>query len=227
MFDDETFGYFGLPTTLTDEEETTQKVSEESTSSSSYESPVDNSVYDDYTVRQNYTEEQSYNSNSMQTIDENVEDGQETFTYNISLPTIEKEKEPEQEVVSLIKTRQKITLSPRMKIVISAFSIIMFALVFLIIFNYASLGGLRATIADKEAIVAELQLSISELKETYNMLDNDEALKDRAENAGFVEKNDTNTARVSLGEFYTEETVEKLPSNWFNDVCEFFSRIFG
>lgn len=225
MFDDETYGYFGIPTTITDDEEvSTQTNSEAMTSGSSYAGQVDESTYDDYSVTPNYSEEQSYNTNMASA--EEIEET-EVPTYNIALPTIQKEEVQEEEYVSLLKTRQKITLSPRLKIVISAFSVIMFSLVFLIIFNYASLGGLRATVADKQATVIELQASISELKETYNLLDNSEALKDRAENAGYVEKDNTNTVYVSLGEFYTEETIEELPSNWFNDVCEFFSRLFG
>ena len=36
-----------------------------------------------------------------------------------------------------------------------------------------------------------------------------------------------NSFVFSLDDFHVEQEIEKLPSNWFNDVCEFFSQLFA
>ena len=45
---------------------------------------------------------------------------------------------------------------------------------------------------------------------------------------GYVDKQEgVNSFTVSLNEFYIEPEIEQIPSNWFNDVCEFFSNLFA
>ncbi len=229
MFNDETFGLVNMNSSVDTEEET----SVQSNQTSAYQgkslfepnSYVDESTYDDYSVTPNYTEEQSYNAVSYDD-NEQVEEPQ-TNIRQIYMPTIKRQEEEVVETVSLIKTREKITLAPRMKIAISAFSVIMASLLFLIIFNFASLGGIRATADDRRYTISQLQNDISALRGEYNLVDNEEALKLRAEEAGFVDIDETNSSYITLGEFYTEQSVQDLPSNWFNDVCEFFSKLFA
>lgn len=227
MFNDETFGLVNMNSSVDTEEESNVQTGQYSAGQTStgygQNTYVDTGTYDDYSVSQNYQEEQSYDSQS-QTVP--FEEEQTDFR-GIYMPTIQKQEEEKVETVSLLKNHEKVVLSPRMKVVISAFSVIMFALLFLIIFNYASLGGIRATANERRVTISMLQNDISALKGEYNKVGSDEALKLRAEEAGFVAINDSNSAHVELGEFYTEETVEALPSNWFNDVCEFFGNLFG
>ena len=52
-------------------------------------------------------------------------------------------------------------------------------------------------------------------------------IKDFAENANFVASDETNTYVIDMGEMYTREPVQEVPSNWFNNVCEFFSKLFA
>ncbi len=226
MFNDETFGLYGGATSVETEEENESQLNQStSLGQTGYEqSSYDDVTYDDYSVTPNYSEEQSYNSTSPVAA-EQVEEV--SAVRGIYMPTIQREQEEEQETVSLIKTRQKITLAPRMKIIISAFSVVMFALLFLIIFNYASLGGINATIADRQITASQLQSDIRALREEYNLVDNDESIKVRAEEAGYVEIGDDNAVYINLGEYYTQETVQDLPSNWFNDLCDFFSKLFA
>ena len=226
MFNDETFGLYGGATSVETEDETINQISQTTSfGQTDYEqSSYDDVTYDDYSVTPNYSEEQSYNSTSPVAA-EQVEEV--SAVRGIYMPTIQKEEQEEQETVSLIKTRERITLAPRMKIVISAFSIIMFSLLFLIIFNYASLGGIKSTIADRQITVNQLQSDIRALREEYNLVDSDEAIKVRAEESGFVDIGEDNTVYINLGDYYTQETVKDLPSNWFNDVCEFFSKLFA
>lgn len=230
MFNDETFGLVNMNSSVETEEETSTNISQTtaSTSRSLFEPQtyVDDSTYDDYSVTPNYSEEQSYNSTSLEE-DDQFEEDQQPEVRRIYMPTIKRQEEKHEETVNLIKTREKITLAPRMKIAISAFATIMVALLFLIIFNYASLGSIRATADDRRVTISSLQNDITKLRGEYNLKDNEEALKLRAEEAGFVEIDETNSVTIKLGEYYTEDVVESLPSNWFNDVCEFFSKLFA
>ncbi len=183
---------------------------------------VNQATYDDYSVTPNYSEEKSYNSKT--TNFDEINESEVTSIRSINLPTIQRE---EKETVSLLKTKQRIILSPRMKIVVSAFSIIMVALFFLICFNFASLGGLNATARDREITINELNQSISELQQKYNLAYDDEQILIRATEAGYVNTDETNTFVVEYEDFYQEKTIEDLPSNWFNDICNFFSNLFS
>ena len=114
-----------------------------------------------------------------------------------------------------------------MKIAITMFAIIAFSLVFLIVWNFVSIGKLNSMIADKQRIVNELSSSITGLRNEYTLVSDEENLYDQAQNAGFVESDDSNTYVVSAGEMFVEEEVQDLPSNWFNDVCDFFTKLFS
>ena len=65
------------------------------------------------------------------------------------------------------------------------------------------------------------------LKDKYTLMSDDGFVKDAASNSGFVESTDSNTEILSYGEVYSEPVIEELPSNWFNDVCDFFSNLFA
>ncbi len=186
-------------------------------------SNVSQGEYDDYSVNPNYTSEQSYNSVSPTMETEQNETTQRYFT-SMEAPLIKKNEAP---VVSLVKSRQKIELKGRMKIVLSMFVIIVASLIFVTFYNFISANKIRNSFADKQQEITALEASISKLKAEYNYLDSDEEIKKLAEREGYVDVTDENTITVSLGEEHYEAKIEDLPSNWFNDVCEFFSKLFG
>lgn len=217
---DDLFSFFNSynsgSTTTETEQETDTTVGYNPSSYNGYSSNQDTGFVDDYTTNQNFEEQRFYQptqtSNPVQTTTV-------APSRNMETPMILKEEK----AVTLTKTRQKIQLNSRMKIMIAMFSVIMAALVFVIAFNFVTASKINANSAQKIQTIESLQASISELSDSYNVYTSDEYLKQQ----GFVESNETNTFRVSLEEIPAEPTVAELPSNWFNDVCEFFSKLFA
>lgn len=230
MYDDDIFNYLNnnSSSTVTENNTETDTSTGQDTGYSSqtnlnpYSSQGE---YDDYSVNPNYTSEQSYNPTYNQTT---VEPDQSTKSANtritMQMPTIKKDETP---VVNLVKSRQKIELKGRMKIVLAMFTIILASLVFVTFYNFISANQIRNTFAGKQQEISSLEASISKLYAEYNYLDSDEQIKKLAEKEGYVDITDENTVTVSVGEEHYETTIKDLPSNWFNDVCEFFSRLFG
>ena len=226
MFDDDLFSMFNNNYTATDTEE---ESSASTYSPSSYAEPSqtsygsymsDNGYKDDYSTAQNYEEQSSYDSGVRSVEPEKTE---QKVVSQMHTPVIKKE----QETVVLTKTKAKIYLQPRMKIIIAMFITIVSALLFVSIFNFVNAGKINASLAEKQITVEELQSSITRLKGEYNKMTDDGYLKGEASNSGFVESTDSNTTVLEYGEIYTESVIEELPSNWFNDVCDFFSNLFA
>lgn len=227
MLENGSFNYYNGSVTETEQEQqTAQQV--ESAQSVQTESQFDENanlgVYDDYSMTANYTEQSNYESAKTESETDSDETETESYSYAINLPNIQKE---EQEVVTLTKTRQKIALSPRMKIIMSVFSVIMASLLFLIIFNFASLGSLNLSISERQNTVSEMNARISDLQAKYNELSDDEDFLNQAVENNYVIPDESNTVHLNSSDFYKEKKVEKLPSNWFNDFCDFLSHLFG
>ena len=235
MFDDDLFsGMFNNYTSTTDTEEESSSTS--TYNPSSYTEPTqttynpfmssDDSYRDDYSTAQNYEEQSTYDSGVRSVEPERTE--QRVFSP-MQTPMIKRE----QEAVVLTKTKAKVYLQARMKIVIAMFITIVSALLFVSIFNFVNAGRINATLAEKQITIEELQSSITSLKAEYNRMTDDGELKEMAskpvENGGlgFVESNKSNTTVLEYGDIYTEPVIEELPSNWFNDVCDFFSNLFA
>ena len=223
MYDDndDLFSFFNSynsgSTTTETEQETETTVGYNPSSYGGYSSTQDTGFVDDYTTNQNFEEQRFYQptqvSNPVQTT---------TVAPNRSMetPMILKEEK----AVTLTRTKQKIQLNARMKIMIAMFSVIMAALVFVIAFNFITASKINANSTQKLATIESLQASINDLSGEYIVYTSNEYLKDQ----GFVEAvENVNTYRVSFDEIPAEPAVEPLPSNWFNDVCEFFSRLFA
>ncbi len=215
-------------TTVTDNE--TQQSQQETTSyspNSSYNNYTDVSkgTYDDYSMTQNYAEEQTYNPTYNTNFDDNytAEPVQVKKPYRMETPTIRKDETP---VVNLVKTKHKIELQARMKIVIAMFSVIMSLLLFVSVYNFVYANKLKASFADKQTEISTLQADISKLVNEYNNYS--DSVKDTAAEKGYVDITDENTMSIKLGEFHEEQVVESnLPSGWFNKVCDFLSGIFS
>ena len=227
MFDDDLLSMFNNYTSTTDTEEETSSTS--AYNPSSYTEPTqttynpyvsDNGYQDDYSVTPNYEEQSSYNSDVRSVEPERTE---QRVISQMHTPVIKKE----QEAVVLTKTKAKVYLQARMKIVIAMFITIVSALLFVSIFNFVNASKINATLAEKQITIEELQASITSLKGEYNRMTDDGYMKQEASNSGFVESTDSNTTVLEYGEIYTQPEIEELPSNWFNDVCDFFSNLFA
>lgn len=179
--------------------------------------PPKSNFEDDYSVNQNFEEEKGYEIKKQTIADsDNLE-----INQSMNMPTIEQEEK----VVSL--PEKKVNINARMKLVLASFIVIVTSLMFATIWNFIQVNKINSSIADRNQNISELQISISKLTGEYNMLDDIEYLKSLASNAGYIEANESNSMHISLDEMYNEETVEKIPSNWFNDVCEFITSLFG
>ena len=87
---------------------------------------------------------------------------------------------------------------------------------------------IESQFASKQIEIASLEKSISDSKATYTLVNDDEYLRQWAETNEFVQADDTNTIVVDISKFYEQPAgPEDVPSNWFNDVCEFLSRLFA
>ncbi len=219
MFDNNDYinSLFGdLSSTTTTEQEQQSTYSPQidfSPLSSSYER-------DDYSSTQNFTEQQSYNSTNTNIFG----DIQETKkTSAMHTPMIQKSAQ----AVNLVKAQPKIRLETRMKIVLSVFSVIVACLLFVTIFNFVKANKLEAQFASKQLQINQLQEDILNQKASYTWIDNDLDLKKWADSNGFHDIQESNTMVIELDEMYEESSIEELPSNWFNDICEFFSGLFA
>lgn len=184
-----------------------------------YSQETETPYKDDYSVTPNYEEQQSYESK----IQTEIVSEEETNVRKINAPVIRREVP----TVVLTKTVQKIQLSARMKLVASMFSIIMASLIFLLAWNFISAAQLNRTVDGRQSVVNQLIQDISKYEDTYNEISDDEYLEARVKDAGFVESNESNTAYGQLGELYEEPHVDNVHSNWFNDLCNFLSKLFS
>ena len=233
MYDDDIYSFLnslgsGNTTTETEQQNTNQTTTfSPQTDYSPYNAVQDDPYTDDYSVTPNYESQQSYNgvNQSYGTVEEEQAKRQSYEVRQMETPMIRKEAP----AVNLIKKRQKIELHARMKIAITMFTVILASLLFAIVYNFVSASKMRATFASKQAEIVSLQESIMVLKNEYTSLSSDETVKDWAtsEEQNYAEPSSENTVKVKVKKVYDEETVEDMPSNWFNDVCDFLSGIFS
>ena len=176
---------------------------------------------DDYSSAQNFTEQQSYNpftSSSM------TESEQTSKVSQMNTPMIEKSAP----VVNLVKAKAKIRLETRMKIVLSVFSVIVACLLFVSVFNFISASKIESTFFAKQQQINSLEQSILASEGSYDLVSSDEYVDDWAGKNGYVDKQDgVNSFKININEIYEEEVLQEVPTNWFNDVCEFFSKLFA
>lgn len=217
MYDDDLFNMLNSYTTTDTEQQTFEDTTNRTQSNSGLYQQTSSPYVDDYTTSQNFEEEKSYNSTMG---DAQFEEPQTQRARQMDAPKIIQQTP----AVNLIKKREKLYFSARLKIAATIFAIIFAALVFASVWNFAQSGRLQASLAEKETEIYQISQSINELKLEYNELTSTIPNGD----AGYVEKVEgENLFTLSLDDFYVEPEIEKLPSNWFNDVCEFFSNLFA
>ena len=199
-------------TTQTEEQSTYSPQTDFSPFTSNYER-------DDYSSTQNFTEQQSYNTSSNSFLG----DVQEKKAVQMHTPMIEKGAE----VVNLVKSQSRIKLEARMKVVLSVFSVIVACLLFITVFNFIQTRKLESQFASKQLQINQLEQDIINNQASYTWIDDETELRRRASEAGFTNKSNSNTMHIPLDEMYKENAVEEVPSNWFNDICEFFSKLIA
>ena len=176
---------------------------------------------DDYSSAQNFTEQQTYNPFTTSSI---TETDQTSKVSQMHTPMIEKSAP----VVNLVKAKAKIRLETRMKIVLSVFSVIVACLLFVSVFNFISASKIESTFFAKQQQINSLEQSIIESESSYDLVSSDEYVDDWAKNNGYVDKKEgVNSFKINVNEIYEEEVLQEVPTNWFNDVCEFFSKLFA
>ena len=207
--------YSSTTTTETEtESQSTYSPQTDYSSSSSYER-------DDYSSAQNFTEQQSYNSISSNSF---TESETKTISRQMNTPMIEKSAP----VVNLVKAKARVVLETRMKIVLSVFSVIVACLLFVSVFNFISASKIEASFLGKQQQINSLEQSILASEYSYNSVSSDDYVENWAEQNNYVNKQDgVNSFTINIDEVYEEQFVEDVPSNWFNDVCEFFSKLFA
>ncbi len=217
------FGDLSSSTTTTEQTEQKTTYNPESDYLSSLQSETQTyNPYekDDYSATQNFTEQQSYNSTTSSTLNEVKETQRTNFSQ---APLIQKSEQ----AVNLVKSQSKIRFETRMKTVLAVFCVIVASLLFVSIFNFVKVGKIEASFDEKQSQINMLNASISALNNEYIRVTSDDYLEIWAEQNGYTENIEDHTITIELTEMYNEPTVEKIPSNWFNDVCEFFSKLFA
>ena len=205
---------YSSTTTTETESQSTYSPQTDYSSSSSYER-------DDYSSAQNFTEQQSYNSVSSNLF---TETETKTTSRQMNTPMIEKSAP----VVNLVKAKARVVLETRMKIVLSVFSVIVACLLFVSVFNFISASKIEASFLGKQQQINSLEQSILASEYSYNSVSSDDYVENWAEQNNYVNKQDgVNSFTINIDEIYEEQFVEEVPSNWFNDVCEFFSKLFA
>ena len=199
-------------------------------SKQTYESPLKETTQknyefetDDYSVNSNFKEQTNY---EIKQAFKPIQETQKTEQTIFQPIEIERNEKKQEEQVSLTKSRQRLHLGGRLKIIISSFIVIMLSLIVAIAWNFSLASKINSGFSEKEIKITNLKSSISRLKEEYKLLDSEENLKKLAEEAGFVEVGEGNSDTIYLDEMYKEVKVEEIPSNWFNDVCNFLQKVF-
>ena len=210
----------------TDYSSSTTTTESETESQSTYSPQTDyssTSTYerDDYSSSQNFTEQQSYNPFSTNSF---TETEQKSTVSQMNTPMIEKSAP----VVNLVKSKARVVLETRMKIVLSVFSVIVACLLFVSVFNFISASKIESTFFAKQQQINNLEQSILASEGSYDLVSSDEYVDDWAGKNGYVDKEEgVNSFKINIDEIYEEEVLQEVPTNWFNDVCEFFSKLFA
>ena len=219
MYGEDNYDFLNSLTQTTTEDNYTQSESQTDTqtSYSSYSSPY----ADDYSVTGSYQGQQSYETKNDFQDSERVEESYSTTEYQI--PTIIHE----QDAVALTKTKQKIYLSTRLKLVVTCFAIIMASLAFVSVWNFVSANQIKTQILTNETEISAIESRISGLLDEYNLMSDDGYMHEQALEAGYEDSSAENTFYLQADT--TSETTKnyKLSSNWFDDVCEFLSNLFA
>ena len=168
---------------------------------------------DDYSVNQNFEEQSGYDIRRTQIFSRNPE-----TLRPIEMPLVDRKIRSEQNVVHI---------GMRLKIILSAFVIIMASLIFATAWNFSMVSKMKAEPEVSEKTISELQVVVQNLTSELESLTDEETIRELANEKGYVPANENNKITLTLDEMYEEQIIPEVPSNWFNDVCNFVSSIFN
>lgn len=192
---------YGLPTTEVDEELDT----------SSFVSPNFNNSWTTTTDTEPAFEiEKEYN---------NQEEVPEFKVVTPSMHDVERKQ-----VQTFVETKKATKLSPRLKIMITVYSLVVALLIGFAIYNTIAISNGSVSLASKKIEVSAGAEVINSLQAQYNELGTEQSIKEQV-SGEFVEADSSNTIIVSRPELDVAKTYQ-APTNWFDKICEFFSGLF-
>ncbi|MBQ8749169.1 MAG: hypothetical protein IJZ29_01685 [Clostridia bacterium] len=113
------------------------------------------------------------------------------------------------------------------KVRIACFFAIVSLLLFLFIYNFVAMANLNANIAGMEKTIATEQAYIDNLKTQINSLSSESAILDRVNSAGYSADNPVSDDILIVNVPKVAVNESKPQTNWFNDLCEYISSLFG
>ena len=136
----------------------------------------------------------------------------------------------EMQAIERKKVAPKYKINTHGKILCTVYSAICLILVAFAIYNAVAISALASANTAKEAVLSSQKQVISMLESEYNYLGSDEGVSSRLREdeyfENFVEADDTNTVTIYLEAAEGAQTYS-VPSNWFDNVCEFFSNLLN
>lgn len=124
----------------------------------------------------------------------------------------------------ITQTKSATKLSPRLKIMITVYSLVVALLIGFAIYNAVAISSGTAILASKQVEVSASAEVINNLQAQYNELGTEQAIKDQV-SGEFIEADSSNTIIVARPELDVT-TSYQAPTNWFDKICEFFSSLF-
>lgn len=126
---------------------------------------------------------------------------------------------------SATKTRSASRLSTKEKVMISVYSIVVFALIIAVTLCAVSVSGSFGSAIMLNSNYAEATAAVGELNEQLQQ-DRFEELVERAAELGYIDASDSN--KMTYTELETRPAQNfQVDSNWFDALCDWFSNVFG
>ena len=121
----------------------------------------------------------------------------------------------------------KIKLNARGKIMATVFGVVVCFLIAFMVYNAVTISKLSNSLAYLEAEQASRTAGVSQLETTYQELTSESNLERLAgsDGIGFTYSPESSDISISLQQ-RPEISSPKESTNWFNNLCEFFSNLF-
>jgi len=135
----------------------------------------------------------------------------------VDMLTIDKQIEQHTE------TPVKVHLNAHGRILISVIAICICALVAFMIGNAVTIGSLSSQVSAKSQVVYEQQLAVNDLQNQYEVIT--EGIESAARDAGLTGDLSGATELVPVEDLV--RPTAQIETNWFDNLCNFLSHIFG
>lgn len=143
----------------------------------------------------------------------------------MEMPTLEKKTEIVAKSDEQTERKVYPVLNARAKILISCYSIIVAIMLAFAIYSGVMIASYSADIASKTQIVASQTAVINDLQQTYNRLGDSDIIESSVSD-DFSKPTSANTAHVETPKMY-ERTESRVESNWFEEFCQKFKKLFS